>query len=321
MIEDPFAPIHAQPDDALLAAVAQLEAMVRAMPPMGSMTPAQMRAQEEQQAALNPNAAKRDDTVEWAIAGPAGDVQLRILSPASEPAAVYVHIHGGGWIGGRHDVRDQFLHDLGARLNAVVVSVAYRLAPEHPFPAAQDDCEAATAWVVDHAQEEFGTSTVVIGGESAGANLAAATLLRMRDRHGYTGFAAADLRYGCYDLRLSPSVRHWQRPFLDRATFEWLLPQVIGELPVDDPDVSPFLADLRDLPPALFTVGTGDSLLDDSVLMWARWRTAGNPADLAIYPAAPHGFDLMPLAVGETARARAAAFVTDCLAPRAVEVG
>ncbi len=210
MIEDPFAPIHAQPDDALLAAVAQLEAMVRAMPPMGSMTPAQMRAQEEQQAALNPNAAKRDDTVEWAIAGPAGDVQLRILSPASEPAAVYVHIHGGGWIGGRHDVRDQFLHDLGARLNAVVVSVAYRLAPEHPFPAAQDDCEAATAWVVDHAQEEFGTSTVVIGGESAGANLAAATLLRMRDRHGYTGFAAADLRYGCYDLRIPPSVRHWQ---------------------------------------------------------------------------------------------------------------
>jgi acetyl esterase len=85
--------------------------------------------------------------------------------------------------------------------------------------------------------------------------------------------------------------------------------------------VSPFLADLRDLPPALFAVGTGDSLLDDSVLMWARWRTAGNRAELAIYPGGPHGFDLMPLAVGEAARARAAAFVTDCLAQRAVEVG
>jgi acetyl esterase/lipase len=175
--------------------------------------------------------------------------------------------------------------------------------------------------VVEHAQEEFGTSSVVIGGESAGANLAAATLLRMRDRHGYGGFAAADLRYGCYDLRLTPSVRHWPRPTLDRATLEWLVPQVIGELSADDPDVSPFLADLRDLPPALFTVGTGDSLLDDSVLMWARWRTAGNRADLAISPGAPHGFDLMPLPAGETARARAAAFVADCLAQRAVEVG
>ncbi len=269
MIEDPFAPIHMQPDATLVAAVEQLEAMVRAMPPMGSMTAAQMRAQEEQQAALNPSAARRDDAVERAIAGPAGEVRLRILAPASEAAAVYVHIHGGGWIGGRHDVRDQFLHDLGARLRAVVVSVGSRLAPEHPFPAAQDDCEAATAWVVEHAQAEFGTPAVVIGGESAGAHLAAATLLRMRDRHGYTGFAAAE----------------------------------------------------RDLPPALFTVGTGDSLLDDSVLMWARWRTAGNHADLAIYPGAPHGFDLMPLPVGETARARAAAFVTDCIAQRAVEVG
>ncbi|HXA29890.1 MAG TPA: alpha/beta hydrolase [Candidatus Angelobacter sp.] len=321
MIEDPFAPIDVQPDEALVAAVAQLEAMVRAMPPMASMTAAQLRAQEEQQAALNPSAARRDDAVERAIAGPAGDVRLRILAPVSQPAAVYVHIHGGGWIGGRHDVRDEFLHDLGARLDAVVVSVAYPLAPEHPFPAAQEDCEAATAWVVDHARQEFGTSTVVIGGESAGAHLAAATLLRMRDRHGYTGFAAADLRYGGYDLRLTPSVRHWQRPFLDRATMEWLVPQVIGELPVDDPDVSPLLADLRDLPPALFTVGTGDSLLDDSVLMWARWRTAGNRADLAIYPGAPHGFDLMPLPVGETARARAAAFVSGCIAQRAVEAG
>jgi acetyl esterase/lipase len=319
MIDDPFAPILAEPDAALVAAVEQLEAMLRATPPT-SFTVEQLRAQESQQAALNPNAAQRDDAVERAIPGPSGDVQLRILAPASDPAAVYIHIHGGGWVGGRHDLRDPFLHDLGTRLHAVVVSVAYRLAPEHPFPAAQDDCEAATAWVVEHAQQEFGTSTVVIGGESAGAHLAGATLLRLRDRHGYTGFAAADLRYGCYDLRSTPSVRHWQRPMLDLATFEWLVPQVIGGLPADDPDVSPFLADLRDMPPALFTVGTGDSLLDDSVLMWARWRTAGIPADLAIYPGAPHGFDLMPIPIGEQARARAAAFVTDCLAQRAVEV-
>ena len=317
MIEDPFAPVHEQPDAALLAGVEQLEAMVRAMPPLHTMTVAQLRAQEEQQVALNPGATRRDDAVERTVAGPAGQVPVRILPPpSSRPAAVYVHIHGGGWVGGRHDVRDQFLHDLASRLDAVVVSVAYRLAPEHPFPAAQQDCETATAWVVDQALAEFGTSTVVIGGESAGAHLAAATVLRMRDRHGYTGVAAADLRYGCYDLRCTPSVRLWQRPTLDRATFDWLVPQVIGALPVDDPDVSPLLADLRDLPPALFTAGTGDSLLDDSVMMWARWRIAGNQADLAIYPGAPHGFDLMPLPVGEAARTRAAAFVTGCIAQR-----
>src|SRR5258708_21853329 len=152
--------------------------MVRAMPPMGSMTAAQRRGQEEQQAALSPGAARRDDAVERAIAGPAVEVRLGTLAPASEAAAVYVHIHGGGWIGGRDDVRDLFLHDLGARLRAVVVSVGYRLAPEHPFPAAQDDCEAATVWVVEHAHAEFGTPAVVIGGESAGAHLAATTLGR-----------------------------------------------------------------------------------------------------------------------------------------------
>src|SRR5258708_39857348 len=131
--------------------------MVRAMPPMGSMTAAQMRAQEEQQAALNPSAARRDDAVERAIAGPAGEVRLRILAPASEAAAVYVHIHGGGWIGGRHDVRDQVLHDLGARLRAGGVSVGYPLPPEHPFPAAPGDRGGPAAWGVGPPDAEFGT--------------------------------------------------------------------------------------------------------------------------------------------------------------------
>ena len=89
------------------------------------------------------------------------------------------------------------------------VSVEYRLAPEHPYPAAPDDCEAAALWVIREMESRFGTSRLFIGGESAGAHLSAVTILRLRDRHGLNPFRGANLFAGCYDLTLTPSVRHW----------------------------------------------------------------------------------------------------------------
>lgn len=306
---DPFSSLADDPDPETVALVAQLRAAQAAMPKLTDLTPAQLR----EQAAAMPRPPQRDDAVERTIPGPGGPVPLRILGSATSPRAVYIRIHGGGWIGGGHGDRDDALFAFAERLGSLVVSVGYRLAPEHRFPAAPDDCEAAAAWIAEHAAAEFGTDALLIGGESAGAHLAAVTVLRLRDRHGYTGLRAADLRYGMYDFRLTPSVRSHPHPELDREQLTWLLPHVVDAERIEDPDVSPLFADLRGLPPAIFSCGTGDSLLDDTLFMWARWRAAGNQAELALYRDAPHGFDLAPTAAAGAAVERIAAFLEGCL--------
>ena len=196
-----------------------------------------------------------------------------------------------------------------------VISPEYRLAPEHPYPAPNDDCEAVARWLVDHSVEEFGTDRLIIGGESAGAHLAVVTLLRMRDRHGVSDrFVAANLDCGAYDLTGTPSqaVPTPEGAILDSKT---LRPMVERYAPgrtdaqLRDPDLSPLYADLHGLCPALFTVGTADPLLDDSVFMAGRWELAGNATELAVYPEAPHGAGGQPTEMGRRAAARVTAFL------------
>ena len=134
------------------------------------------------------------------------EIPLRIIAPAN-PRGVYLHIHGGGWVLGGADLQDPMLERIADNAGLAVVSVEYRLAPEHPYPAGPDDCESAAVWLTRHAKAEFGTDALTIGGESAGGHLAAVTLLRMRDRHGYTGFRGANLVYGAYDMTMTPSQR------------------------------------------------------------------------------------------------------------------
>ncbi|HEX3347451.1 MAG TPA: alpha/beta hydrolase [Acetobacteraceae bacterium] len=222
-------------------------------------------------------------------------IPLRIIAPAS-PRGVYLHIHGGGWVLGAADSQDPILERIADNAGLAVVSVEYRLAPEHPYPAGPDDCEDAALWLVRNARAEFGTDKLTIGGESAGGHLSAVTLLRMRDKHGYTGFRGANLVYGAFDMTMTPS----QRQFGDeRLVLRTLDIQKFGEaflqgaLNLHDPDISPLHADLRGLCPALFTCGTADALLDDTLFMYARWVAAGNEAELAIYPGGPHGFTLV----------------------------
>ena len=173
------------------------------------------------------------------------------------------------------------------------VSVEYRLAPENPYPAGPDDCEAAALWVVREGTKRFGTTKLAIGGESAGGHLSAVTLLRLRDRHKLTPFSAALMNYGCFDLGMTPSARRWgdEKLVLNTASIvgfrKCFLPPGTD---MTDPDVSPLYADLRGMPAALFTVGTRDALLDDSLFMAPRWLAAGNVAELALYPGACHGF-------------------------------
>lgn len=264
-----------------------------------------VRAQREMLAALEvPSPAGADED----IAG----VPCRVFRPIVPPKAVYLHIHGGAMILGSPLLNDVANADLAERLGLAVVSVDYRLAPEHPFPAGSDDCLAVAAWLIEHAEAWFGSGDLVIGGESAGAYYAALTLLRVRDEVGAIDrFQGANLMFGVYDLGGTPASRG-HRPSdvpdildLDTLSFihECYLP---GRSPEDArvPEISPLYADLGDLPPALFTVGSADHLLDDSLFMAARWAAYGNEAELAVYPDCVHAFTAFPIELAKRANER-----------------
>jgi acetyl esterase/lipase len=244
------------------------------------------------------------------------EIALRVIAPAHPPRGVYLHLHGGGWVLGGADMQDPMLERIADNTGQAVVGVEYRLAPEHPYPAGPDDCEAAAVWLVQNAKKEFGTDALTIGGESAGGHLTAVTILRMRDRHGYTGWRGANIVYGAFDLSLTPSQRQFGNTRLVLRTIDMqqfynaFLPTTADRRV---PDISPLYAELKGLCPALFSVGTRDALLDDTLFMHARWVAAGNPAVLAIYPGGAHGFTLFPNDLSRAATARMDAFLNEVL--------
>jgi acetyl esterase len=255
--------------------------------------------------------------VDREIPGPAGPLRLRTFTP-DRVDAVFLHIHGGGFTAGSPEMTDLLHEILSKELNLAFVSVDYRLAPEHPFPAGPDDCEAAALWLLENAGSEYGSEVLLIGGESAGAHLSACTLLRLRDRHDAADRVhGANLVFGIYDLSRTPSQRGVrERP--DMLTAEMI--EYFAELFTPgrsseerrEPAISPLYADLHDLPPALFTVGTDDHLVDDTLFMAARWRLAGNDAELLAYPESPHGCIGMPT-VGGHWFPRLQAFLQRCM--------
>ncbi|KUJ68529.1 hypothetical protein ACZ90_18255 [Streptomyces albus subsp. albus] len=252
---------------------------------------------------LVPEAAWRTVTT------PSGDrLRLRVLTPPGgrQPEGVFLHFHGGGGVIGSADGQDPRLRDLARQVGVAVVSVEYRLAPEHPYPAGTDDAEQAALWLLEHAGAEFGSDRLLIGGESHGARLTVTTLLRLRDRHAVhpaAEFRAAQLSFGSYDLgHGTPSARHAgdRNRLINAPILAWFRDRLLpGLTPAErlDPDISPLYADLRDLPAARFTVGTADPVLDDTLFMAARWRAAGNPAELEVVAEGWHGFTLAPTAI------------------------
>jgi acetyl esterase/lipase len=233
---------------------------------------------------------------------------------------VFLHLHGGGWTLGSAANQDPVLAALAQHANVAVASLEYRLAPEHPYPAGPEDCEDAAAWLVANAQREFVTDRLVIGGESAGAHLAVSALLRLRDRRGITGaFRAAQLVFGAYDLSMTPSARRWgdRNLILSVPVMTWFNDQFVpGRSPEErrDPDISHLYADLHGMPPARFVVGTEDPLLDDSLFMAARWRSAGSPAVLDVVAEAVHGFVAYPITVAQQELARGFANIAAAVA-------
>jgi acetyl esterase/lipase len=244
------------------------------------------------------------------IPGRGGDITLRVLTPeTSAPAGVYLHLHGGGWTLGAHDMQDGALWELVEATGMAAVSVGYRLAPEHPYPAGPNDCEDAALWLIERGAAELGApARLAIGGESAGGHLSAVTLLRLRDRHGITGaFAGANLVFGAFDLSMTPSQRAWgeRNLILSTPIIRWFADNFLPRHDAEArrrPDVSPLYANLRDMPRALFQVGTLDPLLDDSLFMEARWRAAGAATALGVYEEAVHGFTAYSISVAVAAR-------------------
>ncbi len=297
-------------DDESKQLIEQLRALAASAPPMYTLAPATVRAARA--GGRGPGGQPivySDNAVLRTISGPGGEIELRCFIP-ERVEGVYLYIHGGGWVLGTNDSNDVRLENIARTHNVAVFSVDYRLAPEDPYPAGPDDCEAAALWLAKAAQSEFGTDRLLIGGDSAGAHLAVVALLRLRDRHGLTPYTGAVLGYGYYDPDLTPSAARWgdDAVILSTPSLQWFSDHFVPPALRRDPDVNPLFADLRDMPPALFTVGTMDPLLDDSLYMHARWLAAANHGELDVHPGGVHGLTGFPTQVGRRALARQDAF-------------
>ena len=211
-----------------------------------------------------------------------------------------LEIHGGGWSLGTAASDDIQNDNMARTCKVAVVSVDYRLAPENPFPACINDCKAAAKWLVNNAMKEFGTDKLFISGASAGGHLSAVTALYIRDSlHAIDKVRGVNLIYGCFDLSRTPSCRMatdstliLNKKYMD-DTYELVFHGWSKEQ-LQNPQYSPLYADLKNLPPALFTIGTADPLIDDTYFMEARWRLAGNKTFLAVYPESSHAFNFFP---------------------------
>lgn len=255
------------------------------------------RAQEEARAKPSLTGAWAGPRPVEAVAEVGGRrVPVRIFAPEGGTArGVYLDVHGGGFYMGlaaRGDARNS---RLAHALQIAVVSVDHRLAPEHPWPAAPEDCETAALWLLDGAEARFGTARLAIGGVSAGATLAMTTLLRLRDRDLVKPFVGAALQFGTYDLSgQTPAGRRLEDEFFIRAYAGHAADRT-------DPDISPVYGDLHGLPPTLLVVGSLDILLEDNLVFAARLSAAGGEVDVRVYPESPHGFTLHPTAMASAA--------------------
>ncbi len=298
------AEIDAMRAEARRAVAAALPAMQTALAPQGELPEAPAARAVSMRDAFAKTYAPVPEAVERRIAG----VRCRVFAPDGPARAVYLHFHGGGMILGAPEMNDPANLDLSRRFGVAVVSVDYRLAPEHPYPAGPDDGTAVAAWLVENALREFGSARLLVGGESAGGYMAAAVLLRARDELGAIDrFAGANLVFGVYDWGRSPSQRgtrpHEGPDLLDPEGIRMFTDCYLPGRTDDerrDPSVSPAFADLRGLPPLLLSVGGCDHLLDDTLLLASRAAAAGVEVELFVAPDLPHGFGFVPC--GITAR-------------------
>ena len=264
------------------------------LPPFESMTVPQAR--EATKGFLDLQGEPEEIAVDnRTVPGPAGDIPVRIYTPdGSGERPLIVYYHGGGWVIGELDTVDRPLRSLANRTGAVVVSVDYRLAPEHRYPAAFDDCYAATVWAAEHAAElGADPARVVVAGDSAGGNLAAAVALAARDRGG-PPLAGQLLIYPVtdFDFGTQSYADNGEGLLLQRATMQWFWAHYLGAQDLGkDPYLAPLRADsLGGLPPAFVMSSEFDPLRDEGEAYAARLRDAGVEVPARRYEGMLHGF-------------------------------
>ena len=231
------------------------------------------------------------------IPGPAVEIPVRIYSPrGTGPFGALVYFHGGGWVIGNLETHDATCRQLTAGAGCVTISVDYRLAPEHKFPAGPEDCYAATKWVADNARTlGLVANRLAVGGDSAGGNLAAVVALMARDRGG-PNLAFQLLVYPATDCaddtpsqsEFAESSPNW---LLSRADMEWFWGHYLGPNDRSNPLACPALAkSLANLPPAFVLTAEVDPLRDEGESYAEALRRAGVKVKLRRYDGVCHGF-------------------------------
>lgn len=269
------------------------------LPSLRSGSPAQARREHAAAArrAMSRDAVEEVEDVRTCLVPTEGDpVEVRVYRPAGCPARApaVVYLHGGGWVLGDLDVQDATCRYLANRCHAIVVSVGYRLAPEHPYPAAVDDARAAVLWTHAHA-EQLGADAhrVAVAGSSAGANVAAGVALRLRDE-GEPVLAAQLLLYPPTDpLLRSPSVHENGTGYY--LTEDDMRCFVDAYLPDPATRTSPYAAPLHapsltGLPPAVLVTAGFDPLRDEGMAYVEKLRGAQVPTVHLHFPELIHGF-------------------------------
>jgi acetyl esterase len=263
--------------------------------PVSSLPIEEARAQvEERNRLLNQDPPDLAAVTDLTMPGPVGPIRLRHYRPAlaaSLPLVIY--FHGGGFAVGSLDSHDRLMRLIALESGAALIGVDYRLAPEHPFPAPLADCVAAIRWIRAEARQlGVEPDRVVLAGDSAGANLALAGLIELRDS-GDAPCQGAALLYGCYWRRFdTPSHARFGDGSLRLGTAEmrWFWQQYLGDPATPDPRAEPLHADLRGLPPLFVNAAALDPLCDDTAELDRRLEAAGVARQLEVYPGVVHGF-------------------------------
>jgi len=249
-----------------------------------------------------------DETREpWCAGGPAMNrtqgastkrlgVGVRIYDPGGgSPKPAVVYMHGGGWAIFGIRSHDRLMREYAARAGVVVVGVDYSLAPEAAFPRQIEEVVDVVEWLID-SDGTIGIDArrIALGGDSAGANLAIAAALALRDRGAPAALRALVLNYGVYDTDFTrESYQRFGdgRYLLSSAEMQWMWSQYLGAEPDRrHPLATPLHAKLAGLPPCFMVVAESDILHDENVAMAARLRAAGVPTRARVYPGTVHGF-------------------------------
>ncbi|MGI9325029.1 MAG: alpha/beta hydrolase [Pseudomonadales bacterium] len=263
-------------------------------PAISEMTPGEAREMYRAMRPLNPELPVAN-VAEQSCPGPQGNtIPLRVYTPSgSGPFGILVYYHGGGWVIGDLDCADAVCRDICETAGCVVVSVDYRLAPEHPYPAAVDDCIAATAWCADNAALLGGNGKLAVGGESAGGNLAAVVAQHARDKQG-PDIDFQLLLYPVVDADFSTTSYqdNCEGYLLERATMHWFWDHYCPDLQQrGEAKATPLnAADLSNLPAALVLTAEFDPLRDEGSSYADALNAAGSKAEYCCYEGLVHDF-------------------------------